>query len=247
MSISVLIIARNEEDKIENSLRSLKFASEIVVVLDRSTDKTKRICKKYTNKIFHGTWVCEGERRNFGIKKCSNEWIFEIDADEVVSDKLSNEICKNIRIKKFDYFYIPLLNYIGTKPIKFGWMGCLAPDGKFCLFKKESKVWSKGLVHPGYQLKGRKGPRFRFYIDHYMSKNLSELINRFNRNTSLRSIELRGERLKKFYSVRKIVSRFLKSFVSRKGFKEGRLGLIVALLNAIYPYVSAIKSEFSKN
>ena len=62
MSISALIIARNEEDKIENSLRSLKFASEIVVVLDRSTDKTKIICKKYTNRLFITKIYCKNTK-----------------------------------------------------------------------------------------------------------------------------------------------------------------------------------------
>ena len=59
MNISALIIARNEEKIIENTLKSLSFVDEIVVILDRSFDKTKTICKKYTNKIFSGSWTCE--------------------------------------------------------------------------------------------------------------------------------------------------------------------------------------------
>ena len=58
---------------------------EIVVVLDRSIDGTQKICKKYTTKIFCGSWVCEGQRRNYGIRKCSSEWVLEIDADEIIS------------------------------------------------------------------------------------------------------------------------------------------------------------------
>ena len=54
MKISALIVARNEEKIIENTLKSLYFTDEIVVVLDRSVDKTKTICKRYTNKIFCG-------------------------------------------------------------------------------------------------------------------------------------------------------------------------------------------------
>ena len=50
-------------------------------VLDRSEDETKKISRKYTNKIFSGSWNLEGDRRNFGINKCSSEWIIEIDAD----------------------------------------------------------------------------------------------------------------------------------------------------------------------
>ena len=82
MNISALIIARNEERIIEDTLKSLSFVDEIVVVLDRSIDGTQKICKKYTTKIFCGSWVCEGQRRNYGIRKCSSEWVLEIDADK---------------------------------------------------------------------------------------------------------------------------------------------------------------------
>ena len=92
MKISALIIARNEENVIENTLKSVSFADEIVIILDRSVDKTKSICRKYTNKIFSGFWTCEGQRRNYGIKKCTSEWILEIDADEIVSKNLKKEI-----------------------------------------------------------------------------------------------------------------------------------------------------------
>ena len=245
MTISALIVARNEEKKIEKCLSSLNFVDEIVVILDRSTDKTLKICKTFSNKIFTGKWTCEGERRNFGIEKCSSEWIFEIDADEIISKDLAREVKKKIRSHKFDFFYIPLMNHIYSKPIKYGWMACLAPEGKFCVFKKQNKHWHKGLVHPSYSLKGEKGPMFENYINHFMSKDISELLARFNRNSSLHAIELKktNKNLKKYFSLRKILSRFIKSFFLRKGYKEGKMGLLICILNAVYPIVSAIKSK----
>ena len=248
MTISVLIIARNEEKKIKKCLSSLNFADEIVVILDRSTDKTLAICKKFSNKVFSGGWVCEGERRNFGIKKCSSEWIFEIEADEVVTKSLAIEVKKKIKLNKYDYFYVPLINHIYSNPIKHGWMACLAPDGKFCIFKKSSKLWHEGLVHPSYSLKGQKGPMFENCINHFMSKDISELLIRFNRNSSLHSIELKNKNknFEKYFSFRKVFSRFIKSFFLRKGYKEGALGLLICILNSIYPMVSAIKSKEHK-
>ena len=69
--------------------------------------------------------------------------------------------------------------------------------------------------------------------------------NRFNRNSSLHAIELKktNKNLKKFFSFRKVLSRFVKSFFLRKGYKEGKLGLLVCILNSIYPIISAIKSK----
>ena len=245
MTISALIVARNEEKKIEKCLSSLNFVDEIVIVLDRSTDKTLNICKRFSNKIFSGKWICEGKRRNFGIEKCSSEWIFEIDADEIITKRLAKEVKKKIKLNKYDYFYVPLLNHVYSKPVKYGWMSCLAPDGKFCFFKKKNKLWHEGLVHPSYSLKGNKGPMFNNYINHFMSNDISELLSRFNRNSSLHAIELKNanKNLKKYFSFRKVFSRFIKSFFLRKGYKEGQLGLIVSILNSIYPIVSAIKSK----
>ncbi|MAI29219.1 MAG: glycosyltransferase family 2 protein [Pelagibacteraceae bacterium TMED124] len=244
MTISALIVARNEDEKIEKCLSSLNFVDEIVVILDRSTDKTLKICRKFSNRIFSGKWTCEGERRNFGIEKCSSEWIFEIDADEIVTKSLAMEVKKKIKLNKYDYFYIPLMNHIYFEPVKYGWMACLAPDGKFCVFKKKNKLWHKGLVHPSYSLKGEKGPMLENYINHFMSKDITELLNRFNRNSSLHAIELKNKNnFKKYISFRKIFSRFIKSFFFRKGYKEGKLGFLICILNAIYPIVSVIKSK----
>ena len=67
-----------------------------------------------------------------------------------------------------------------------------------------------------------------------MSKDISELLVRFNRNSSLHAIELKNKNLKKYFSFRKIFSRFLKSYFLRKGYKEGKLGLLICILNALF-------------
>ena len=245
MSISALIIARDEQDRISKALKSLDFVDEIVVILDRSKDKTNKIVSKFTKQIYEGAWESEGSRRNFGISKCNSEWIIEIDADEVVNKRLAREIRDKITRSTDDLYYIRLTNYIGKKKIINGWMACLAPDGKFCLFKKGKKIWTDGRVHPEYNLTGKKGKNFNNTIQHYMSNNLSDLLMRFNRNTSLYAQDLKAEKksLRKLFSVRKIFSRFFKSFISRKGFKSAEIGILIGFLCAIYPFVSAIKSK----
>ena len=249
MKISALIVARNEEKKIENTLKSLNFADEIIVILDRTTDKTESICRKYTKKIFKGSWQSEGERRNFGIKNCNFTWILEIDADEIINQDLSVEISNAIKNDSSDYYYIRLVNYIGNKAIKFGWMACMAPDGKFCLFKKKNKYWLDGRVHPSYKIHGRKGRGLENYIIHNMSDNISDLLKRFNRNTSFNAIDLveQNYKLEKLFSIRKAVSRFLKCYIARKGFLSGKEGLTTSLLSAIYPFVSAMKARYDQD
>ena len=111
MKISALLIARNEEKKIKKCLQSLSFADEVIVVLDRTTDQTMSIAKKFYNKIYQGKWEYEGDRRNFGIAKCSNNWILEIDADEIVSLELGREIKTKTSLAEYDFFYIRVFFY----------------------------------------------------------------------------------------------------------------------------------------
>ena len=106
MNLSALIIARNEEKKIELTLKSLSFVDEIVVILDRSLDDTKKIASKYTKKIYEGSWKSEEKRRNYGISKCSSQWILEIDADELVTKSLEREIIQKLKFKNFDFYYV---------------------------------------------------------------------------------------------------------------------------------------------
>ena len=111
------------------------------------------------------------------------------------------------------------------------------------VFLKKAKKWNAGLVHPSFKIDGNKGPEFNNYIIHKMSKNLSDLVVRFNRNTSLHSEEIKKQKnLKKLTSFRKVISRFIKSFFFRQGYKGGKIGFLVAVLNALYPLISIIKS-----
>ena len=248
MTLSALIIARNEEKKIGFTLKTLNFVDEIVIVLDRSIDKTKTIASKYTKNIYEGSWESEGKRRNFGISKCSSKWILEIDADELIKKPLEKEIIQKLKFNNCDFYYVPITNYIGNKKITKGWMACLAPDGKFCLFRKGKKNWTDGSVHPEYQIKGKKGENFVNSLNHHLSKDISDLLSKFNRNTSLYANDLRKNResLNKLTSVRKIFSRFIKSFITRRGFEHGGIGVLIGILCAIYPYVSAVKCREDK-
>ena len=156
---------------------------------------SKNISEKYTDKIFSGSWEYEGDRRNFGIEKCKSEWILEIDADEHVSNKLGIEIIEKINQNTdFSNFHIKINNYIGDKLVKFGWGGSFGRGGVTCLFKKGSKSWGKQRVHPELFFNGKYGPDLKNPIEHYFVKDISELIQKFNTWTFLKSLDLIGIR-----------------------------------------------------
>ena len=91
IKLSALIVAKNEEKNLKECLSSLSKVDEIILILDNTSDNSKKIANKFNCKIYEGAWESEGERRNFGIKTCSNNWILEIDADERASNKCWNK------------------------------------------------------------------------------------------------------------------------------------------------------------
>ena len=94
--LSALIVVHNEDHQLQACLETLDFADEIVVVLDRCSDDSKKIASRFTDKIIEGAWPLEGPRRHAGIDACSGEWIFEVDADERATTELGEEIIKVI-------------------------------------------------------------------------------------------------------------------------------------------------------
>jgi len=249
-TLSALIMVHNEEAILELCLKKLIFCDEIVIVLDKSIDKSKKIAEKFTKNIFEGSWEYEGERRNFGIKKCTSDWILEVDSDEHISKDLANEIRKNINKKsEFNNYHIKINNYIGTKLVKYGWGGTFGRGGVTCLFKKGTKVWGKQRVHPQINFVGKFGPNLINPIDHYFVENISDLFSKFDKWTYLKSLDLIDSKLnneKLLKNIRRVVSRFLKNYYKRKGYKEGKLGFLIALFAGLFPIFSYLRAEITK-
>ena len=98
MKLSVGIITYNEEQIIARTIDSVKnIADEIVIIDSNSTDKTVEIAKSKGAKVITQSWLGYGKQKNFMIDNCSGEWILSIDADEIISQELANEISEEIK------------------------------------------------------------------------------------------------------------------------------------------------------
>jgi len=146
--LSALVVAHNEENQISECLEKLQFADEIVVVLDKCTDGTKEIAKKFTDRLLEGSWDIEGPRRNAGIDFCTGDWILEVDADERVPEALAQEIRQVILSTTFDWHEILVDNYIGDKLVRWGWGASFGKAAYPGLFKKGVKTWGNQRLHP---------------------------------------------------------------------------------------------------
>jgi glycosyltransferase involved in cell wall biosynthesis len=240
--LSALVVARNEEARLGLCLERLAFADEIVVVLDRSTDRSAEIVRRHGARLVEGAWEWEGPRRSAGIAACAGDWILEIDADERVSAPLAREIRTVIGGPEGGYFLVPMANHIGDRLVRFGWGAYNGPGAKPALFRKGAKTWGGGRVHPKIAL---TGPRRRLTesLDHYIDRDLADMIARLNRYTDLAALDAaeQGRRPHFVAAFRRIFSRGWKSYVSRRGYREGAHGIALALFAALYPLLTELK------
>lgn len=243
--LSVAVLVYNEEHRLADCLENLGFADELVVLLNRCTDRSKEIALQYTSNIVEGCWPIEGPRRMKAIEACTGDWILEVDVDERIPDELMHEIYERIKTAEFGYFTIPFNNYVNGKLIKRGWGCSWGINAKNCLFAKGAKVWGDQRVHPKIELLG-KHYTLQNPVTHHIFNNVSDMIARFNSYTSLRAEDMldnppENETMKR--NVRRILSRFYKCYFRRKGYKEGVFGFLNAVFAGLYPLISFLKYQ----
>lgn len=247
--LSALVVAHNEEAELDDCLATLAFADELVVVLDRCTDGSRDIALAHKARIDEGGWDIEGDRRNRGIDLCTGDWVLEVDADERVTPALAEEIRNTIANAPYGHFLIPYHNYVGDRLVEFGWGAAWGVSATVRLFAKDAehgpaKIWGDQRIHPALELKGEAG-RLGAPMVHYVDRNISDMIARLDRYTTVRARDLRdsGDIGEFGHNVRRMFSRFWKCYVARKGYREGQYGFLIALMAALYPILSYLKAN----
>ncbi|MEK9660949.1 MAG: glycosyltransferase family 2 protein [Alphaproteobacteria bacterium] len=246
--LSALVVAHDEEAQIADCLSALDFADEVVVVLDRCTDRTQEIAERMGARTLSGAWPLEGPRRNAGIAACEGDWVFEVDADERVPPELAAEIRDVIADAPFGYFLVPFDNYVGDRLVRYGWGAAWGVSAAARLFARgaegPAKVWGDQRVHPALELRGARG-RLEGRMIHYVDRDISDMLQRLDRYTSAHAADLRasGDIGTFAHNVRRIFSRFWKCYVARRGYREGPYGFLIALMAGLYPILSYLKAR----
>jgi glycosyltransferase involved in cell wall biosynthesis len=243
--LSALVVAHNEADQLAACLDRLGFADEIVVVLDRCTDESGAIAARFTTHLIEGAWEIEGSRRNAGIEACGGDWIFEVDADERVSDALAEEIRQVIARARHGYFLVPYNNYIGDRLVRHGWGGSWGVSATVRLFSKGAKRWGDQRIHPTIALSGERR-WLTAPMEHYVDRDISDMIHRLDRYSTMRARDLRdsGDIGSLANNLRRLLSRFFKCYVMRQGYREGGYGVLIALFAGLYPLLSYLKARY---
>ncbi len=238
--LSAVIITKNEQDRLRECLESVKWADEIIVVDDYSTDKTIEIAKEYTDKVFQRKMEIEGAHRNYAYSLATQDWVLSIDADERVTEELKNEIIKIVTEgSKCNGFAIPRRNYIGDYWIKYGgWY----PSRQLRLFKKGVFKYEEVEVHPRAFM---QDPRADLKSDllHYSYRDISDFVKKMDKQTTLEARKWIKDKRKMpvLKALHRMVDRFLRAYNKKKGHKDGVLGYILAVFGGFYQILSYAK------
>jgi len=145
-TISVIVITYNEENNIDECLKSVKWADEIILVDSYSTDNTIIKAKKYTDKIFHKKFEDDfSKQKNYALSKVNSDWILILDADEKLKKDAKKKIRNIINNNNMSGYWFPRRNYINNKTyLKHG---LFYPDWQLRLIQNNKNIEFIGAVH----------------------------------------------------------------------------------------------------
>lgn len=177
-TISIVIIAKNEEEKIKDCLESVKWADEVIVIDTGSIDETANIARNHATKIVYFTKGSYADWRNKGLKEANSEWILYIDVDERVTPALRSELAHLVGEKNnvFAAYAIPRRNIILGKEFKHGgeW-----PDYQKRLFQRALLAHWTGDLHEEPEFEGELG-YLENLLTHLKHDNLSDMVEKTN-------------------------------------------------------------------
>ncbi len=230
MAFSIVIICRDEEEHIGNCLSAIQGLTDDIIVVDSgSVDRTIEIINTYPVRLFEQEWKGYGPMKNYANQQAQHDWIFSLDADEVVSEELYQSL-NEWQVKSTDVYTIKRINHIGVQPIRYGH---LKPEIKARLFNKNSYQWDDKPVHELLtpQVFMGKTSMLRGSLLHYQAEDVDDLRVQYEKYALLMPTK-RGlvKRLAPYYH-------FVRNYVFMMGFMEGAMGYQLAQLSKYYRHL----------
>lgn len=230
MSISAVVITLNEEANIERCLQSLRFTDEIVVLDSMSTDDTVELARKYTDKVGVREFSGYGEQKAAALEMATCDWVLIVDADEVISESLADEIICAVKNGRLDGYKIPRSTYFLGKWIRYcGWY----PDYQLRLAKRERAQMPPRLIHEHLVVNGDTGI-LNSPIIHYSYTSMGDyarkMISYAQAAAEQKLREGRKTRLSDILFTPGLT--FVKIYILKQGFRDGLHGFILSCLSA---------------
>lgn len=239
MQISAVIITYNEEENIEDAIRSVSWADEVIVVDSESTDRTRELAESLGAGVLINAWPGFSLQKQFAVDHAANDWIFSLDADERVSDSLQEEI-RAIRESDatLDGYKIPRLSYYMGRAIKHGgWY----PDLQLRLFDRRKGKWNGAVIHESVKMEPEANVgKLRSDILHYSVESAEHhnrmIAERYAPLGAQRMYET-GRRTSPLKAVFAACFAFTRAYFLKAGFLDGFAGFCIAYFSAHHAFM----------
>lgn len=246
MNLSAIVITKNEERVIGRCLASLAFCDETILVDSGSTDRTLDIARECGALILSEDWQGPATQRNRGLARAQGTWCLLLDADEWVTPQLRDEILALVEAdrhspRRESAFRIPRASsYCGRTMRHGGWW----PDPVMRLMRRGAARFEGGIVHEHPVADGAVG-RLTQPLMHESFRDMEQVLGKLNAYSTWGAQTLRekGKSPGLASAVAHGVWTFVRTYVVKAGFLDGRYGFMLAVSNAegaYYKYVKAM-------
>lgn len=241
--LSVFIIALNEADRIAATIRSVRgIADEIIVVDSGSTDGTQGVAEAEGARVLFNAWPGYGPQKRFAEEQCKNHWLLNLDADEVLSDELQQEIRALFAVPPpHAGYYMNIRDVLpGAAPSRFGHI-----TKAVRLYDKRQGRYSDSTVHDRVHFTSGTIGQLVAPVWHYSSRSIEHSIFKLNRYSSMQAADrvARGKKTK-FLLPKLIIimpAAFLKAYLLRGYIAQGVAGFITSIVYAFSRFARLAK------
>ena len=227
------IITKNEAADIAAALESVAWADERIVVDSCSADETVAIAGRHGARVVSREWPGYVAQKNYAASVATNDWILSLDADERVTTDLAEELTATLAQEPAARGYqIPRVTFhLGRWIRRTDWY----PDYQLRLYDRRAAEWTGRYVHEGVAVRGPVG-RMRHELQHYAYRDISEHQETIDHYTTLAARQMfeEGRRATLFDLALQSKFAFFRNYILKRGFLDGRAGLIISRMNAGY-------------
>lgn len=228
--LSVTIITLNEEHNIGRCIDSVEgLADEVIVVDSGSTDRTVEIAEGKGAKVFAKEWSGYSDQKNWANAQASNDLILSLDADEELSTELHASIIKALSSEENNFQFARKANYCGVWINYTGWY----PDTKFRIFDRRKTKW-EGTIHERLETTDSEPKQLKGDLLHYSYRSISEHVVQSDKFSQLSALALlqSGKSPSFFKMMINPLVRFIKFYITKLGFLDGKYGFIISVISA---------------
>lgn len=233
-TLSVILITKDEADRVEKCLLSVKDIADEIIVLDSgSTDQTVSICQKYTDKIHITDWPGFGKQKQRALDKATYDWVLSIDADEALDAKMQSELLNLLSQEKIEKnaYKLPWGVTLHGKTLKYG----RSARSVLRLFQRDGARYTLDEVHETVIPNGKNIGVLKGLLLHYTHRNFKHGLDKAAQYAWLGSQKYYRKGKKShglFVSLLRAAWTFILIYIIRLGFLDGSIGFIVAMTYA---------------